>query len=190
MEKEHTSRPDIRAALYRSPAGELCVGEIDGRICLCDWTRGTGHPRPGVLKRLLRHTGAREIIVDKAPASALLREAFRQLDAYFSGTLTEFTLPVLMAGTPFQRRIWERLLLIPYGSAIRYADLCPESPERTRAAANAVGANPMSIILPCHRVCRKPGSGTTHTGYAGGIQAKMELLRLEATVSQGESDGC
>lgn len=170
----------INASLYQSPAGELCVGEYDGKICLCDWTAGTGRPRQGVLSRLLKIKGCSGLEISKVPATDLVKEAFRQLDLYFNGSLKAFDLPLLFAGTPFQRHIWNLLLRIPYGTTVSYSDLCNESPTSVRAVANAVGANPMSIIVPCHRVCRKNSSGTRHTGYAGGLPAKILLLELEA----------
>ncbi len=110
------------------------------------------------------------------------REAARQLRAYFAGKLTEFDLPLAAAGTEFQRRVWAELLKIPYGSTINYGELARRvgNPKASRAVGAANGENPISIIIPCHRVI---GSNGKLTGYGGGIERKKFLLEFEAGVS-------
>ncbi len=93
------------------------------------------------------------------------------LDLYFSGEEPDFTPPLHPAGSPFQKAIWARLLKIPYGKTRTYSDLGPP-----RAVGNAVGHNPISLIIPCHRVVGKDGK---LTGYAGGLERKRALLKLE-----------
>jgi len=102
-----------------------------------------------------------------------------QLDAYFAGTLTEFDLPLAMAGTDFQRRVWAALREIPYGETISYGELARRvgSPGAARAVGLANGRNPVGIIVPCHRVIGADGS---LTGYGGGLPRKVWLLEHEA----------
>jgi methylated-DNA-[protein]-cysteine S-methyltransferase len=107
-----------------------------------------------------------------------LREAAHQLDEYFAGTRTTFTLPLAPAGTLFQRSVWLALPDIPYGQAITYAELAGrvDRPRAFRAVGQANGANPLAIILPCHRVV---ATGGGLGGYGGGLDAKRRLLELE-----------
>lgn len=108
----------------------------------------------------------------------LLREAERQMQAYFDGTLREFDLRVAPAGTPFRQAVWRALRTVRYGQVVSYADLASMigRPEAVRAVANAVAANPIHIIIGCHRVVRSDGS---IGGYAGGVGLKRRLLELE-----------
>jgi methylated-DNA-[protein]-cysteine S-methyltransferase len=110
---------------------------------------------------------------------ALLERVREQLEEYFEGSRTEFDLPLVdNAGTPFQRRVWAALLEIPYGETISYAELARRvgQPTAFRAVGLANGKNPISIIVPCHRVV---GSGGSLTGYGGGLDRKQRLLELE-----------
>lgn len=106
------------------------------------------------------------------------RPVVEQLDAYFEGSLREFTIPVTMAGTPFQRQVWDELGRIPFGTTITYTDLASRAgqPTAMRAVGAANGRNPISIIVPCHRVI---GASGKLTGYAGGLAKKHWLLRHE-----------
>ena len=105
-------------------------------------------------------------------------EANRQFAAYFSGELTEFDLPLSAQGTEFQKRVWNALCTIPYATTISYAELARRvgNPKASRAVGLANGANPLSIIVPCHRVI---GANGSLTGYGGGLRAKQILLDLE-----------
>ena len=107
-----------------------------------------------------------------------LADAARWLDVYFSGREPDFTPPLHPAGTPFQRTVWELLGQIPYGKATTYGALAARgrASMSAQAVGGAVGHNPVSIIIPCHRVVGADGS---LTGYAGGIERKIALLRLE-----------
>lgn len=104
-----------------------------------------------------------------------------QLDAYFAGSLTEFDVDLELAGTEFQRRVWAALQTIPYGETRSYGEIAGQigSPSASRAVGLANGRNPISIIVPCHRVVGAAGS---MTGYAGGIDRKRMLLSLESKV--------
>lgn len=105
-------------------------------------------------------------------------KATDQLEAYFNGRLTEFKLDLDLRGTDFQRRTWEELRKIPYGETISYGQLARRigNPGASRAVGAANGRNPVSIIVPCHRVIGKNGS---LTGFGGGIAVKQFLLELE-----------
>jgi methylated-DNA-[protein]-cysteine S-methyltransferase len=110
----------------------------------------------------------------------LLRETRRQLEAYFARELRQFDLPVAPVGTPFQQRVWAALAGIPYGTTESYGHLAARLglvPGASRAVGLANGANPVSIVLPCHRVV---GSDGGLTGYGGGLHRKRFLLDLES----------
>ncbi|MGD0618396.1 MAG: methylated-DNA--[protein]-cysteine S-methyltransferase [Bryobacteraceae bacterium] len=107
-----------------------------------------------------------------------LAEPVRQLRAYFAGELHDFDVPLAPEGTPFQLRVWRELRNIPYGQTISYGELARRigSPNGSRAVGLANGANPISIVVPCHRVI---GSNGKLTGYGGGLENKELLLALE-----------
>ena len=113
----------------------------------------------------------------KANASAL-KEAIRQLRAYFAGELTDFDLPLAPQGTEFQQNVWAELCNIPYGETMSYGELARRigNPKACRAVGLANGSNPIPIIIPCHRVI---GSNGKLTGYGGGLPIKEKLLALE-----------
>ena len=108
----------------------------------------------------------------------LLTEAHAQLDDYLAGARTDFELPTELRGDDLHRRIWDRLTAIPYGETVTYGELAAELADGTTAqeVGSAVGRNPVSIIIPCHRVVGKNGK---LTGYAGGVERKKLLLDLE-----------
>jgi methylated-DNA-[protein]-cysteine S-methyltransferase len=112
-------------------------------------------------------------------ADPLLQRAAKQLAAYFEGGTETFDVPLDLLGTPFQRAVWKELLAIERGSTCSYGDIAKKlgSPTAGRAVGAAVGRNPVSVIVPCHRVL---GSDGSLTGYAGGLERKTALLRLEA----------
>jgi methylated-DNA-[protein]-cysteine S-methyltransferase len=112
------------------------------------------------------------------PERGRLNEPARQLTAYFQGKLREFDVPVRPEGTPFQRSVWRALQDIPYGDTISYGELARRlgNPKAARAVGLANGANPISIIIPCHRVI---GSNGSLVGYGGGLPTKQALLALE-----------
>lgn len=149
-----------------SPLGDLLLLATDEALCGV-YFADSAHPR---------HT-----LNPAAPTRmALLDVAQTQLNAYFARQLQRFDLPLgLLAGTPFQRRVWQALAQIEHGSHISYGNLAARlgQPTATRAVAAAVGRNPLSIVLPCHRVL---GSKGQLTGYSGGLARKQALLQLEA----------
>ena len=108
----------------------------------------------------------------------VLRQAKEQLDEYFAGARTEFSLPMRFAGTDFQERVWRQIARIPHGKTLSYADLARKAgkPRAIRAAGSNTGRNPLSIVIPCHRVV---GTNGGFGGYAGGLDRKRYLLELE-----------
>jgi methylated-DNA-[protein]-cysteine S-methyltransferase len=144
-----------------SPIGSLLLVS-DGEALTCLWMEPH---RPELIG------GA---IADAGP----LRDAIDQLERYFAGELTEFELPLRPRGTEFQRRVWQGLLSIPYGQTTSYGALATElgNPTASRAVGLANGRNPISVIIPCHRVIGADGS---LTGYGGGLPRKRWLLGHE-----------
>ncbi|UJF18984.1 methylated-DNA--[protein]-cysteine S-methyltransferase [Vibrio sp. SS-MA-C1-2] len=108
----------------------------------------------------------------------ICQQAYQQLDQYFKGQRTEFDLPIDLQGTPFQLSTWKALQSIPFGETISYGEQANrmENPKAVRAVGAANGKNPISIIIPCHRVIGKNGK---LTGYAGGLDRKEWLLDFE-----------
>ena len=127
--------------------------------------------------------------VDEARRDATaLAPAIGQLEAYLAGERDRFELELDLRGTPFQRRVWDALREIPYGSTVSYSELARTigRPDVVRAVGAAVGRTPVPIIVPCHRVVGADGS---LTGYGGGLQRKRALLDLEAGSGAIELDG-
>lgn len=120
--------------------------------------------------------------VKEFPHHPMLRRVEAELSEYFAGTRNTFSLPLDMRGTPFQKKVWEALVRIPFGETRTYGQLAAQlgRPGASRAVGAANGRNPVSIVVPCHRVI---GSTGKLTGFAGGLKAKAHLLDLE---SRGE----
>ena len=159
---------------YQSPCGRLLLCAQGGRILMCDWMV------EGRIERTLRRIGKYHFNDEIVPEdSSLLEKAFSELDEYFAGLRREFDLPLLPLGTDFQISVMKALGKVPYGKTVSYRDMAEAVglPRAVRAVANAVGANPLSIFIPCHRVV---GSDGRLTGYAGGLEAKRYLLDLES----------
>lgn len=122
------------------------------------------------------------VVSPRVPDHDLLAEACAQIQAYFGGQLRRFQLPLdLSAGTPFQQSVWQQLSRIDWGCTTSYGALAHalERPQAARAIGMAVGRNPLSIIVPCHRVL---GSNGSLTGYAGGLDRKQDLLAREGVL--------
>ena len=138
----------------------------------------------GVLRIAADDTALREVRrfranpTEPAAPNALTRAAAAQLTEYFAGTRKTFDLPLSPQGTAFQHRVWEVLAQIPWGGTTCYQELAEKAGRRgaARAVGNAVGANPLLILIPCHRVFRTDGA---LGGYSAGLDAKRALLRLE-----------
>ncbi len=144
-------------AVMPSPLGNISLSEADGALVRLAFTSDS----PCL-----------------SPETALLRQTVRELTEYFQGSRRAFTLPLNPQGTAFQREIWRALSLIPYGETISYARLAASAghPGAFRAAGQAVGKNPLLILIPCHRVIPQNGG---IGGFAGGTDKKRFLLALE-----------
>jgi methylated-DNA-[protein]-cysteine S-methyltransferase len=175
-------------AFHTTPIGcLLLVGEPDG---------AGGARLAGIYMEQHRH--GPEVDPSWAEDAAAFGEVVRQLDEYFDGSRTTFDLPLAPAGTPFQRRVWDELARIPRGTTVTYGELATRAghPGVARAVGAAVGRNPISIVVPCHRVV---GADGKLTGYAGGVGRKASLLALEGVpaatahsdeVARRSSAGC
>ena len=142
-----------------SPVGPLMIAAEDGVVTAIDFGPGGG-PRPN---------------------GGVLAEAARQLTEYFAGERREFALPLAPQGTPFRLRVWEAMQAIPYGQTRSYGDLARELDSAPRAIGGACGANPIPLVIPCHRVT---GAGGTLGGFSGGAgcDTKRQLLALEGAL--------
>ena len=162
----------ITTQIYHSPVGEIILGSYENRLCLANWKYGKHRER--VEKRVATVLKAKYM----ETSSDVIEETKKQLDEYFRGQRELFDIPLLMAGTAFQKSVWEALLQIPYGETASYAAQakCIGNPKAVRAVASANAANAISILIPCHRIIGKNG---TLTGYAGGLDVKKKLLELE-----------
>ncbi|MFF5764968.1 methylated-DNA--[protein]-cysteine S-methyltransferase [Streptomyces tanashiensis] len=160
--------PAIQHTLVDSPYDPLTLVAVDGVLSRVHMTGQ-------------RHRPPEETFGEPDPRP--FGEAIRQLDAYFAGELTDFDLPLNLIGTPFQLRVWEGLLRIPYGETRTYGELAEElgNPGASRAVGLANGKNPVSIIVPCHRVI---GAGGSLTGYGGGLDRKQRLLAFESGTAE------
>lgn len=119
---------------------------------------------------------------DREEAGSGFPEVREQLAEYFAGERTSFDLPLSAAGTPFQRRVWEAVAAVPYGETRTYGEIAAAigAPrDRIRAVGAAIGANPLLVVVPCHRVV---GANGALTGYAGGVERKHGLLTLEGAL--------
>jgi methylated-DNA-[protein]-cysteine S-methyltransferase len=161
---EHESK--ISYGYFDSPVGPLLVAGDTDRLHLISFPteRRTNEPQ-----------------ADWQRDDALFAEAFKQLHAYFAGELTRFDLPLRLAGTAFQNKVWTALCDIPFAETISYGALASRigKPSACRAVGGANGANPLPIVVPCHRVI---GSDKSLTGFGGGIEIKRFLLAHEQRV--------
>ena len=156
---------------YDSPLGGITMAS-DGEALVGLWFDGQRHFAETLSEKATEY-----------PDLPIFAQTRRWLDIYFSGRKPDFTPALRMCGTPFRRRVWEILLTIPYGKTLTYGEIakliaCGTGTKSMSAQAvgGAVGHNPVSIIVPCHRVL---GANGSLTGYAAGIDKKMRLLQLE-----------
>ena len=173
------SAASIVTTVIESPLGPLTAGATDAGICMLAFPARASRDGEVVERRL--GGGARR---GAHPHLDALRE---QLAAYFAGGLTRFSVPLLPAGTPFQQRVWERLLDIPYGHTWSYEQLAGAAgtPRGQRAVGLANGSNPIAIVIPCHRVINKNGR---LGGYGGELWRKRALLALEGARTAPPAD--
>lgn len=177
--------PALTTTTLPSPVGELTIAsitDVDGpRVCMVEF----GHRAPAAMDALATMFDAQvrpSVDPPECPALSLL---IRELAAYFVGDLTSFSVPLELAGTPFQAAVWQGLLAIPFGQTISYGQLATSigrDAGASRAVGAANGANRLAIVVPCHRVVASDGS--MH-GYGGGLERKRWLIDHERTVVGG-----
>ncbi len=160
----------------KTPLGKMRAGATDEGICLFDFDGR--RMMDSIMKRLQTHTG--ESIEEGDHFHFKMLE--KQVNEYFTGQRTAFDLPLHLVGSPFQKKVWEGLLTIPYGETRSYKEqaIYLGDVKAIRAVAGANGENGIAIIVPCHRVIGADGS---LTGYGGGLRAKKWLLEHELKVS-------
>ena len=163
-----------------SPQGSCVVMATERGVC---WAGTPGTPVDEGLAWLRRKMDIEHVV--ESETILALQEAMDQLRRYLAGTPLQFTCPLDLRGTPFQLAVWNALFRIPYGKTRSYTEIAREIgyPKAVRAVGAANGANPVAIIVPCHRVI---GSNGALTGYGGGLPTKKWLLALEGVSS---SDG-
>ncbi|NMB69098.1 MAG: methylated-DNA--[protein]-cysteine S-methyltransferase [Chloroflexi bacterium] len=155
-----------------TPLGPMLAGATGQGVCLLEFA-DSGRAEVQ-LRRLASRLGAAS-----APGESPFFAALRiQLDEYFTGLRRHFSLPLVLAGTPFQLRVWIAVQAIPYGETRTYRALAAQigSSDAARAVGSANGANPLAILVPCHRLT---GADGKLTGYGGGLWRKRRLLELE-----------
>jgi AraC family transcriptional regulator of adaptative response/methylated-DNA-[protein]-cysteine methyltransferase len=162
----------VATARIETPLGPMIAGAVDAGVCLLEFTG----PRrlPAQMEMLRRRLGRPAADGEHAHLDHLRRE----LERYFAGELRVFTVPLVHPGTPFEERVWDGLLRIPYGETLSYAALAERlgRPDGQRAVGGANGRNRIAIVIPCHRVVNKGGG---LGGYGGGLWRKRWLLDLE-----------
>jgi methylated-DNA-[protein]-cysteine S-methyltransferase len=162
----------INIQLHQTVIGELLLGSFGGRLCLLGF--GDGKTKRAANDRIKKKLHAQ--FVDQN--DEVLEKTRTQLDEYLQGRRREFDIPVLRVGTDFQKSVWNELMKVPYGATSTYLQLAKDvgNEKAVRAVGNANAVNPISIIVPCHRII---GSDGTLVGYGGGLSVKRRLLELE-----------
>jgi len=173
------SKQVIFTSSFKTPYGELLVGDFEGSLCLLDWKYR--RMRTTIDKRI--QTGLSADYVEKE--TSLIQKVKEQLNDYFRKERTEFDIPLKMVGTAFQQLVWKELIKVPFGKTETYLGLSQKlnNEKAIRAVASANGANALSIVVPCHRII---GSDGKLVGYAGGLRVKEKLLNLEGRQRQLE----
>ena len=161
--------------IYHTETGNLLLIAVDDRLVYCNWESPACHKKLINIKRLYASP-------PDPHEETVIKNAVNQLDEYFQGKRSEFQLPLSFHGTSFQIKVWKAIASIPYGDVTTYSDIAEKigKDKAVRALAQACGANPLAIILPCHRVVSKNGEG----GYTGGIEKKRKLLALEKSIKK------
>ena len=167
----------INIQYCKTKIGELILGSFEGKLCLLDFRYRK--MRKTVDERIKKGLNAKFAENN----TEIIEKTLAELDEYFHGNRKEFDVPLKMVGTDFQKRVWEALLRVPFGTTSTYLQLAKniKNEKAVRAVASANGANSMSIIIPCHRII---GSNGELVGYAGGLPIKKRLLKLEQITTQ------
>lgn len=164
---------EINISYFKSRIGEFIAGSFDGRLCLMDFRY---RKMRQIIDSRIKRGLAAEFIVR---TDDVIREAEKELDEYLKGTRMVFDVPILTVGTDFQKKVWDELMRVPYGTTSTYGELAAglDRESSVRAVAGANAANAIAVIIPCHRIIGKDGE---LIGYGGGLAVKKRLLKLEA----------
>lgn len=165
----------IITANFLTPVGELILGSFDDKLCIADWRYRK--MRSSIDNRIQKELSTYFV----EGTSQIIDKTKQQLTEYFNQERKEFTIPLLLLGTTFQKSVWSQLIQIPFGETNSYLELSKkiDNAKAIRAVASANGANAVSILVPCHRII---GSDGELVGYAGGLKAKEKLLHLEGAL--------
>lgn len=162
-----TMKQDLQTAIYPSPIGPLLLEADCQGLCRCSWADDTSQMQ-------MPHLAS----VNDTTTAVIMADTKRQLDEYFAGSRSRFQLPLHITGTTFQKQVWQALAAIPYGTTRAYGEVARAigRPTASRAVAGACHANPVAVIIPCHRVI---GANGKLVGYAGGVTRKLYLIENE-----------
>ena len=172
VEKGGKMMNQINIQYHRTEIGELTLGSSLGKLCLLGFRSRGMHEV--IDDRIRKGLNAEFVEQD----DEILERTRKQLDEYLNGNRKEFDIPLLMVGTDFQKSVWNALMEVPYGATSTYLQIAKDIGKgiAVRAVGNANRANPISIIVPCHRII---GSDGELVGYGGGLALKERLLKLE-----------
>ncbi len=162
----------INIQYYKTKYANFILGSFENKLCILDFKYRK--MRTTVDNRLKKGFNAEFTEQD----DEILQKTRKQLDEYFDMRRKKFDIPIITVGTDFQKRVWDALMKVPYGTTSTYLQLAKDinNEKAVRAVANANGANSIGIIIPCHRII---GSNGELTGYGGGLPLKKRLLELE-----------
>ena len=162
----------INIQYYKSLVGEMLLGSYDNKLCIADWKYRK--MRTTIDNRIQK--GLKVEYVEES--SEVITKTIKQMEEYFNLERKEFSIPLLLVGTDFQKSVWQGLIETPFGTTSSYLELSKRigNEKAVRAVASANGANSIAILVPCHRII---GSNGALVGYAGGLDVKKRLLEIE-----------
>lgn len=165
----------ISIQYYKSPIGEILLGSYENKLCIADYRYRK--MRTTVDNRIQK--GLKAEYVEES--SEVITETIKQMEEYFNLERKEFSIPLLLVGTDFQKSVWQGLIETPFGTTSSYLELSKRigNEKAVRAVASANGANSIAIFVPCHRII---GSNGDLVGYAGGLDVKKKLLEIESNL--------
>ena len=165
----------IKIQYYKSPIGELLLGSYENKLCIADMRYRK--KRTTIDNRIQQGLNAEYV----EEPSEVVTQTIKELEEYFRYERKEFSIPLLLVGTAFQKSVWQGLIETPFGTTSSYLELAKRigNEKAVRAVASANGANAIAILVPCHRII---GSNGELVGYAGGLDVKRKLLEIESNL--------
>jgi O-6-methylguanine DNA methyltransferase len=172
-------------SIFETPIGPLFISATDKGVRVLSFVEGYRHDEH--MESLARDPYAERPRMQEREALAVIEAAQKQLGEYFEGARREFDIPLDLKGTPFQQRVWRAIAAIPFGETASYSEVAMSAgaPNAYRAAGTACGANPVVILVPCHRVV---GTDRGLHGFGGGLDTKVWLLRHEGSAGRLKTD--